>query len=490
MREFFDQNETVIVFAHGVVFFALGFAVWLQRRRATRLTLTSSLIWLASFAVLEAVGVWGYVFVPIQASFLDPGVVEALIVVRALVLTAGFVFLLQFGIRLLPVSRRVCRVLALLSVLVWAAILLVGTWLASRNGWTTEEWERSVEAMARYALLFPGAVLSAVGLWRQREVLGAAGMPGIRPWATIAAAAMAMYAIIAGLVIEPAAWAPGGPVTEDGWFDATGLPMALLRAGLGLVLLVAVVKLLEIFEVEAKQRLEALDRARAVAEERARFGRDLHDGTIQSIYACGLHLEALAMRVEDPGMREEVREIVGNLNGTIDGLRGYINALKGAPDSPAGIAAALERLTGEFAAETGMPVSFSATGIESAGPPPDEAGQHMAHILREALANVARHAGPCETRVRLEFRADEMTLSVTDTGCGLPADPGAAADTAAGHGNGMRNMHERARWLGGRMQATRSPAGGTSVAVSIPLDDESPASIPIDLTPGNEVSRT
>ena len=161
------------MFAHGVVFFALGFAVWLQRRRATRLTLTSSLIWLASFAVLEAVGVWGYVFVPIQASFLDPGVVEALIVVRALVLTAGIVFLLQFGIRLLPVSRRVCRVLALLSVLEWAAILLVGTWLASRNGRTTEEWERSVEAMARYALLFPGAVLSAVGLWRQREVLGA-----------------------------------------------------------------------------------------------------------------------------------------------------------------------------------------------------------------------------------------------------------------------------------------------------------------------------
>ncbi|MCU0309105.1 MAG: hypothetical protein MUE51_15340, partial [Thermoleophilia bacterium] len=73
MREFFQQNETVIVFAHGVVFFALGFAVWLQRRRATRLTLTASLIWLASFAFLESLAIWGYVFVPIQADYLDPG---------------------------------------------------------------------------------------------------------------------------------------------------------------------------------------------------------------------------------------------------------------------------------------------------------------------------------------------------------------------------------------------------------------------------------
>ena len=66
------------------------------------------------------------------------------------------------------------------------------------------------------------------------------------------------------------------------------------------MLCVLAVKLLEIFDVEAKQQLEALDRARAIAEERARFRRDLHDGTIQSIYAAGLHLEAIAIRTDDP----------------------------------------------------------------------------------------------------------------------------------------------------------------------------------------------
>ena len=52
MHEFFSQNQTIVVFAHGLVFFALGFAVWLQRRRASRLVLTNALIWLAAFAVI------------------------------------------------------------------------------------------------------------------------------------------------------------------------------------------------------------------------------------------------------------------------------------------------------------------------------------------------------------------------------------------------------------------------------------------------------
>jgi hypothetical protein len=89
MREFFDQNETIILFAHGLVFFSLGFAVWIQRRRASRLVLTNALIWLAAFAFIEAFAVWGQVFVPIQEEYLDDSLVDALIVLRGLLQTAG-----------------------------------------------------------------------------------------------------------------------------------------------------------------------------------------------------------------------------------------------------------------------------------------------------------------------------------------------------------------------------------------------------------------
>lgn len=476
METFFQQNETIIVFAHGLVLFALGFAFWLQRRRATRLVLTSSLIWLASYAFLEAIVIWGYAFVPIQAEYLAPDVIEGLLVLRGVLQTIAVVFLLQFGLRLVPWTRRRLRAFGVLSVLLWVGILVVATVAAGDQGWGVIEWESTAAALSRYVLLVPGALLSAYGMWLQREKLTRAGMPGIRPYAALAAGALLLYAIVGGGVVEPAPWAPAGIGTESGWFDATGLPLAVVRGFVALALAFAVIKLLDIFEVETKQRMETLDRARLVAEERARFGRDLHDGTIQSIYASGLHLEAVALNTSDPDARDEVRRVVGSLNTTIDGLRGYIRGLQAPDGGPAGIGGDLDRIVSDFASNSAVVATFQVSGVEQCGTLPDDAGQHLAHILREALANVARHAGPCTVDASLVFRPDEIDFVVSDTGRGFDPDQGAAAEP--GHGNGVRNMHERARWLGGRIVIEPGPSGGTRVVLAVPLDDVESTEMP------------
>ena len=483
MREFFVQNETIILFAQGLVFFSLGFAVWLQRRRATRLTLTSSLIWLAAFAFVEALAVWGYVFVPIQDGYLRPGVIEGLLVLRAAIQVVAFLFLVQFGLRLLTLPVVWRRSLTALSIVVAGTIIGACTLAASSQGWGAAEWEEAVVALSRYSLLLPGAALSAVGLWRQRAELGDAGMTGIKPYAAAAAAVLGVYALLGGLIVEPGPLTPGGIGDAEGWFDLTGLPLEVVRGLAGLALCVLAVKLLEIFEVEARQQLEALDRARAIAEERARFRRDLHDGTIQSIYAAGLHLEAIAIRADDPSVRSEVREVVADLNAATDGIRDYIRALALPPATPEVVATGLGELTRRFADETGRDVRFAVEGMGTSGPLPDEAGQHLEQILREALSNTARHAGACRVRVSLVFAPDELDLVVADDGCGPRALTAAAAP---GRHEGLRNMRERARRLGGRLEVERGPDGGTRVVLAVPLDSDEPEAIPAE--PQREVT--
>ncbi len=480
METFFEQNDSILVFVHGVVLFALGFALWLQRRRATRLALTSSLIWLASFAFLGALVVWGYVFVPIQATYLAPEVIESLVVIRAVLQSIAVVFLLQFGLRLVPWTRRHLVPLTIASVVAWGAILVISTIVAGEEGWGVLEWEATAGALSRYVFVIPGALLSAYGMWVQREDLTREGMTGIRPYAAVAAAAFLAYALVGGFIVEPAPWAPGGIANEVAWFDATGFPLAVVRTIVAGVLLLAFIKLLDIFEVEAVQREETLDRARLVAEERARFGRDLHDGTIQSIYASGLHLEAIALNTDDPDARDEIRGVVGSLNSTIDGLRGYIRGLQAPDGGPAGIASDLDRVVVEFAGDTRFEVAYRVTGIETCGPLPDDAGQHLRHVLSEALANVARHAGPCAVEVTLAFRPDEINLVIADTGSGFPETlPDRSHD---GHGNGVRNMQERARWLGGRVVIEPSATGGTRVVLAVPLDDVEATEMPATRT--------
>ena len=175
MREFFIQNETIILFAQGLVFFSLGFAVWLQRRRATRLTLSSSLIWLAAFAFVEALAVWGYVFVPIQESYMGPGLIEGLLVLRGLVQVVAFVFLVQFGLRLLGPSTLVApEPHRSLSILVAVGIVAITALAADASAWSAAEWESAAVASSRATpCCCPAALLSAVGLWRQRAELSA-----------------------------------------------------------------------------------------------------------------------------------------------------------------------------------------------------------------------------------------------------------------------------------------------------------------------------
>jgi signal transduction histidine kinase len=472
VREFFEQNATIILFAHGLMFFALGFAVWLQRRRASRLVLTNALIWLAAFAFIEAFAVWGRAFIPIQRDYLDENIIEGLLVLRGVIQTVAFLFLVQFGLRLMEVRPRLRTALTTLTIVGWALILVVCAMVASARGWSVEEWEWSVVAVSRVLLLLPGAVLSAVGLWRQRGDLAAAGMTGIKPYAAAAAGLLVVYALLAGLILEPAPWAPG-IVTEADWFDATGIPLAALRGTAGLLLCVIAVKLLEIFEVEAKQRLDALERSRAVAEERARFRRDLHDGTIQSIYAAGLHLEAIALQCEADVTRREIRSVVADLNGVTDDIRRYITDLSETPDTPMGIADRLRAIATEMGDEVGLGVRMRVQGVSSAGPIPDGAGRHLEHILREALANAARHAGPCDADVVLAFAPDELELVIRDDGCGM-----ARAAASEHDGQGLRNMRERARRLGGRLTIDTTN-GGTRITAAVPLDADVPAPAPV-----------
>ena len=146
MRRFLEENETIFLFAQGLVFFSLGFAVWIQRRRATRLTLTQSLIWLAAFAFVEALAVWGYVFVPIQESYLGGGLVDGLLVVRAVLQTAGFLFLLQFGLRLAVPSPRRRNLWTSASCLVWLGVLLGAGIMAGDRAWSVGQWERAARS--------------------------------------------------------------------------------------------------------------------------------------------------------------------------------------------------------------------------------------------------------------------------------------------------------------------------------------------------------
>jgi len=96
-------------------------------------------------------------------------------------------------------------------------------------------------------------------------------------------------------------------------------------------------------------------------------------------------------------------------------------------------------------------------------PVPEDVAEHLLSTLREALANVARHAAATRVGVTLSYMEHEVALDVRDDGRGF--DPG-----VTGYGTGLQGMEDRLAALGGELVVTSSPGGGTAVAGRLPVE--------------------
>ncbi|WP_039932509.1 histidine kinase [Streptomyces viridochromogenes] len=219
---------------------------------------------------------------------------------------------------------------------------------------------------------------------------------------------------------------------------------------------------------ERAERTREEEARRRVAEERVRIARDLHDLLAHTITVIGVQTSVAAHVLSaDPerldratvakaldDIAETCRSARGELRTTLEVLRehgspdarGPLPGLDGLPDL-----AEAARLAGARVEQT--------VRIRQA---PPAVGAAAYRIVQEALTNVVRHAGPePAVRVELDERQGALHLSVSDDGTG-PAPNGAP-------GFGLVGMRERARSVGGTLDAGPRAAGGFEVTAVLPL---------------------
>ncbi|MEV7289204.1 sensor histidine kinase [Streptomyces sp. NPDC093252] len=207
-------------------------------------------------------------------------------------------------------------------------------------------------------------------------------------------------------------------------------------------------------EAERTREEAALRRA---GEERLRIARELHDSLTHSIsivkLQAGVAVHLARKRGEEVppallAIQEAGGEAMRELRATLEVLR---------TDEPPGSPALLV----ERARAAGLTVGLAVTGAERPLPPPVERAAYR--IVQESLTNAARHAGPAEIRVRLDYGPARLAVQVDDDGT---ADPGRPPRP----GTGLTGMRERVTALGGTLLTGPRPEGGFSVRAELPLD--------------------
>jgi signal transduction histidine kinase len=214
---------------------------------------------------------------------------------------------------------------------------------------------------------------------------------------------------------------------------------------------------------------------RAVAEERLRLARELHDVVAHSISVIavqsGVGAHVAATQPEEAA--KALAAIEATSRAALIELRRLLGVLRqeGEPQgdlAPVPGLADLDALLAEVA-KAGLGVRLRVEETPSQLP----AGVDLSayRIVQEALTNVVKHAGPARAQVTIGYRDQEVTVEVIDDGRGVTVPTG---DGRARVGHGLIGMRERVQVFGGDLETGPRPGGGFRVAVRLPFAADQP----------------
>ncbi|WP_220499507.1 MULTISPECIES: sensor histidine kinase [unclassified Microbispora] len=292
-------------------------------------------------------------------------------------------------------------------------------------------------AAAAYAL-YPVALTTPRRRWEPTTAIGALSLGALLFTAVGGVSAdpasrRVVTSLVLGVLALGGAWTIGRAVRERRAYAARGAELGAERAA-----------------------------ERAVAEERLRIARELHDVVSHTLSLIGVKA-GVAAHVADrhpEEAREALRVIEDTSRRALAEMRQALGVLREdfPGRSPVPGLAALPELA-ERAAAAGVEVDLD---VRVAGALPETLELAVHRIAQEALTNVVRHAAPARCRVLVERDAAEVRVEVTDDGPGrrtLPPGP---------PGHGLIGMRERALLFGGEFTAGPRPEGGFRVSARLP----------------------
>lgn len=238
----------------------------------------------------------------------------------------------------------------------------------------------------------------------------------------------------------------------------------------GIAMILLFVALLEDLQA-ANAKLEAAretERDLAIAEERVRLARDIHDGLGHHLTVLSIQLQAAAKLVtRDPQAAAEAIETCrAEAQAALKDVRRSVGVMRQAPANRQPLGEALTSLVIAFGKHAGLQTSFDLAGTPAELSP--QVWQTIYRAAQEGLTNAHKHAkGARHVAVRLTYEPRSVRLSVWDDGSW---DQAPHAPPPAPAGFGLQGLRERVSQLGGELYSGAGEANGFRIEASIPIE--------------------
>ena len=192
---------------------------------------------------------------------------------------------------------------------------------------------------------------------------------------------------------------------------------------------------------------------RAMAVERERIARSLHDTVIQNLYATSLAL-SMSLRKARHDEAKAMSAAIDSIADVIAEIRHEIMDIETQRSSPLRLQLEDALMPILHAGEASLDLSIDMPRCD------DEVSRHIRAVCTEAASNAVRHGHAKHINIAIVLEGENLTVTVSDDGVGIPPD-------AVKH-NGLHNMRERAESLGGTMEMTTQKNYGTTLTWSVP----------------------
>jgi signal transduction histidine kinase len=267
-------------------------------------------------------------------------------------------------------------------------------------------------------------------------------------------------------ILLPALLVFGAEIVRHEWLHdilpvmAGNLVTGAIALGISALVLVPLYRRLE----SSDARVRRLEIERAVADERERIARELHDGISQALFFLNVEAGTLERSLaesgrSDPALRT-AREIAQTVQETASRVRDTIFDLRTAREPGQSFGAWLRTYARRWGDIHNVPVAV-ADGADVLPALPLDRELHVMAVVREALHNVAKHAGARNVSINVTKRNGDFAVEIVDDGRGLPERVSGPAQGRYG----LATLLEHAAAARGAVTVSQAPGGGTAVAL-------------------------
>lgn len=492
MTNSFDQILVFVYFVYGLSFFGMGLTLALESERSPALVEARLLRPLAAFGMLHGTHEWMESYL-LQSQIGGLALPAWLPWLRVGMLLISFIPLFLYGIlclRQYPLRPRWQYYLTISLLGIFGIGILLSFFLTSLSEPVT--WGSALDNLTRYLIAVPGALLSALALRAQALRTWDGNQRRLKLFLSLASAGFIIYGL-SQIFVPAATMFPANIINATAFRNTFGFPVQVVRTIAAIIVTIGMLRATQVVEKQRqsqmqemqRDRLEALERVttemkqresmrrellrhivQAQEEERARIARELHDETAQTLAAFALDTATLQASVPD---KPEVKMLTTRLQSLgrqmSQGLYRLVHDLRPAQLDGLGLVPALQFLTEQDSRSQQLDVHLDIQGTVRRLDPVVETV--LFRVAQEALANVNRHAQTKHAVVSLNYQAQEISLSITDSGIGF--DP--AQSFSPPRGWGLAGMRERVEAVGGQLHIHSQPGEGTKVEVVVQVFD-------------------